>query len=87
MNLSFLLNLITFNNLVITTLLYFLTFQIQLNQMKVEAQLNNLPTIRNIAKLLMNSMYGRFGMHTGLVQQKFVETRQLDYITKHFEIL
>ena len=26
-------------------------------------------------------------MHTGLVQQKFVKPRQLDYITKHFEIL
>lgn len=33
-----------------------------LNQMKVDAQLNNQPTIRNLAKLLMNSMYGRFGL-------------------------
>jgi hypothetical protein len=55
--------------------------------MKIEAQNNNQPTIRNIAKLLMNSMYGRFGMHTGLVHQKFMEPRQLDYITEHFEIL
>lgn len=31
----------------------------KLNQMKVDAQLNEQPTIRNIAKLLMNSMYGR----------------------------
>ncbi len=36
----------------------------QLNSMKIEAQENNKPTIRNLAKLLMNSMYGRFGMHT-----------------------
>lgn len=33
---------------------------LELNAMKIEAQLNNQPTIRNIAKLLMNSMYGRF---------------------------
>ncbi len=65
----------------------FLDLITQLNRMKIEAQLNSQPTIRNIAKLLMNSMYGRFGMHTGLVQQKFVEPRQLDYITEHFEIL
>jgi hypothetical protein len=31
-----------------------------LNQMKIDAQLNKQPTIRNVAKLLMNSMYGRF---------------------------
>ena len=31
--------------------------------MKVEAQANNQSALRNIAKLLMNSMYGRFGMH------------------------
>lgn len=30
----------------------------QLNSMKIEAQLNNQPTIRNIAKLLLNSMFG-----------------------------
>nr|AGA14231.1 truncated DNA polymerase [Rhizophagus irregularis] len=59
----------------------------QLNEMKISAQKEGLPTIRNIAKLLMNSMYGRFGMHTGLVHQKFMEPRQLDYITEHFEIL
>lgn len=35
----------------------------QLNTMKIEAQLNKQPTIRNMAKLLMNSMYGRFGMN------------------------
>src|SRR4026208_628020 len=35
----------------------------QLNSMKIEAQVNRQPNIRNMAKLLMNSMYGRFGMH------------------------
>nr|AGJ98088.1 truncated plasmid-related DNA polymerase [Glomus sp. DAOM 240422] len=38
----------------------------KLNDMKIEAQLNKQPTIRNIAKLLMNSMYGRFGMQMPL---------------------
>lgn len=35
----------------------------RLNKMKVQAQLNNQPVLRNVAKLMMNSMYGRFGMH------------------------
>jgi hypothetical protein len=35
----------------------------QLNTIKVEAQLAGKPVLRNIAKLMMNSMYGRFGMH------------------------
>lgn len=35
----------------------------RLNAMKVEAQENKQPVLRNIAKLMMNSMYGRFGMH------------------------
>jgi len=35
----------------------------RLNEMKVMAQLEGRPALRNIAKLLMNSLYGRFGMH------------------------
>jgi len=31
--------------------------------MKVTAQLEGKPVIRNVAKLMMNSMYGRLGMH------------------------
>jgi hypothetical protein len=34
-----------------------------LNDMKVRAQKDGKPVLRNIAKLMMNSMYGRFGMH------------------------
>ena len=44
----------------------------KLNDMKVTAQLNNQPTIRNVAKLLMNSMYGRFGMHTKPMQTSLI---------------
>jgi len=35
----------------------------ELNEMKVEAQLAGEPVRRSIAKLLMNALYGRFGMH------------------------
>lgn len=35
----------------------------RLNKMKIEAQAAGQPVLRNIAKLMMNSMYGRFGMH------------------------
>jgi DNA polymerase elongation subunit (family B) len=37
-----------------------------LNQMKIEGQVQGKPTIRNLAKLLMNSMYGRFGLKPNL---------------------
>ncbi len=45
---------------------------LKLNDMKVQAQLDNQPTIRNLAKLLMNSMYGRFGMHTDELRYSFL---------------
>jgi hypothetical protein len=59
----------------------------QLNKMKIKAQENNQPTIRNISKLLMNSMYGRFGMHTENIHHKIVNTKQLTDIANHFSIL
>jgi DNA polymerase elongation subunit (family B) len=59
----------------------------KLNDMKVEAQLNNQPTIRNIAKLLMNSMYGRFGMHTEAIQSAIINPRQLNKYSLTFKIL
>jgi hypothetical protein len=31
--------------------------------MKVQAQVNDQPVLRSVVKLMMNSMYGRFGMH------------------------
>ena len=43
-----------------------------LNTMKVNAQLEGKPSLRNVAKLLMNSMYGRFGMHTEPVRDEIV---------------
>lgn len=59
----------------------------QLNSMKIQAQQDNKPTIRNIAKLLMNSMYGRFGMHTDNVRQAFLNTQQIVDLAKHYVIL
>nr|AFN42484.1 DNA polymerase B 2 [Rhizophagus irregularis] len=53
----------------------------QLNRMKIEAQLNNQPTIRNISKLLMNSMYGRFGMHPSLTNTSIWTQTQINSIT------
>jgi hypothetical protein len=35
----------------------------KLNQMKIQAQLDNKPSKRNLAKLMMNSSYGRFGLN------------------------
>jgi hypothetical protein len=52
----------------------------ELNDMKIQAQLNNQPTIRNIAKLLMNSMYGRFGMKTEYIKHQIVDTKGLEVL-------
>jgi hypothetical protein len=41
----------------------FATLIKRLNSMKVEAQAQGKPALRSLAKLLMNSLYGRFGMH------------------------
>ena len=59
----------------------------QLNHMKTEAQLNNQPTIRNIAKLLMNSMYGRFGMRSEAIENGFVNLNQLHQLAQKYNIL
>ena len=42
--------------------------------------------MRNIAKLLMNSMFGRFGMHTDLTQTKIVSYSERVKIGEHFTI-
>jgi len=55
--------------------------------MKIEAQLNNQPTIRNLAKLLMNSMYGRFGMHTDAVQSAIIPSTSFEMYSSNFEII
>lgn len=54
--------------------------------MKVMAQLNDQPTIRNVAKLLMNSMYGRFGMHTKPMQSSIINNNLLEHYSKVFQI-
>jgi len=60
---------------------------LELNAMKIEAQLNNQPTIRNIAKLLMNSMYGRFGMRTEYIKHEIVDTKGLEVLMTKYNIL
>jgi hypothetical protein len=54
--------------------------------MKIQAQLNGQPTIRNISKLLMNSMYGRFGMHTDNIRQVIVDATKLPQLSRDFSI-
>lgn len=55
--------------------------------MKITAQKENKPTIRNIAKLLMNSMYGRFGMHTELVKNAFFKREEIEGLSRKYNIL
>nr|AHJ10973.1 plasmid related DNA polymerase [Rhizophagus sp. DAOM 213198] len=64
----------------------FLELITQLNEMKITAQLNNQPTIRNLAKLLMNSMYGRFGMHPSLLKHNFWTTDEINEISSNWTI-
>ncbi|RGB22184.1 DNA polymerase B 2 [Rhizophagus diaphanus] len=59
----------------------FLDLITQLNSMKIEAQINKQPTIRNLAKLLMNSMYGRFGMHPSLSLHGIYSPEEMKKIT------
>lgn len=54
--------------------------------MKVEAQSNSQPTIRNLAKLLMNSMYGRFGMHPTLTLHGIYTSKQINKVTPAWKI-
>nr|AGJ98089.1 truncated plasmid-related DNA polymerase [Glomus sp. DAOM 240422] len=55
--------------------------------MKITAQLNKQPTIRNLAKLLMNSMYGRFGMHPSLSQTNIYTEEQLENLAQQWLLL
>nr|YP_008474718.1 truncated DNA polymerase [Glomus cerebriforme]AGJ98100.1 truncated DNA polymerase [Glomus cerebriforme] len=59
----------------------------KLNAMKVQAQKEGKPVLRNLAKLLMNSMYGRFGMHTPEVKHAIVNPQQLDDIVENYLVL
>jgi|ERR1043165_5448180 DNA polymerase elongation subunit (family B) len=55
--------------------------------MKINAQIEGRPVLRNIAKLLMNSMYGRFGMHTPELKHAIVNSLQLTDLIKNYQIL
>jgi hypothetical protein len=65
----------------------FLQLISQLNSMKIEAQLNKQPTIRNLAKLLMNSMYGRFGMHPSLQENHIYTEEQVLALNPFWDLL
>ena len=54
--------------------------------MKVNAQLEGKPSLRNVAKLLMNSMYGRFGMHTEPVRDEIVTLERAREIMKTYQV-
>jgi hypothetical protein len=54
--------------------------------MKVQAQMDNKPTIRNLAKLLMNSMYGRFGMHTDYLFHDILNQAQIALLSRDYTI-
>jgi hypothetical protein len=60
----------------------------RLNQMKVEAQLNEQPVLRNLAKLMqmMNSMYGRFGMHLDSEISEFLTLEEINSIAQNHTI-
>nr|AGA14206.1 truncated DNA polymerase [Rhizophagus irregularis]AGA14238.1 truncated DNA polymerase [Rhizophagus irregularis]AHX00135.1 hypothetical protein [Rhizophagus irregularis]AJK91342.1 plasmid related DNA polymerase [Rhizophagus aggregatus] len=57
-----------------------------LNDMKISAQKEGKPTIRNLAKLLMNSMYGRFGMHPSLTKHEIITEEQTQNICPHWQL-
>jgi len=52
--------------------------------MKITAQQEGRPAIRNIAKLLMNSMYGRFGMHVDQTMHVIVTEAQAQTIWANY---
>lgn len=55
--------------------------------MKVEAQDQGKPVLRSISKLYMNSMYGRFGMHTPELKHAIVNSQQLSDLMRDYAIL
>ncbi|RGB21644.1 DNA polymerase B 2 [Rhizophagus diaphanus] len=65
----------------------FLQLITQLNAMKIEAQMNNQPTIRNMAKLLMNSMYGRFGMHPSILETHIWNEEKIINLAPYWDLI
>lgn len=55
--------------------------------MKIDAHLNNQPTIRNIAKLLMNSMYGRFGLRVENIINEIIDLSELNTIMSKYNVI
>lgn len=55
--------------------------------MKVEAQIDNKPTIRNIAKLVNELYVRRFGMRTDATRVNLIDLEQLEGLGKQYLIL
>jgi hypothetical protein len=60
---------------------------LQLNRMKVEAQKSDRPALRNIAKLLMNSMYGQFGMHVDSTMHIILTAKEAEVIWANYHVV
>ncbi|CAI2189173.1 6142_t:CDS:2 [Funneliformis geosporum] len=58
-----------------------------LNKMKVEAQLAGESVKRSITKLMMNALYGRFGMHPTEGVATFVDQTGLNELVKAYTIM
>ena len=65
----------------------FLDLIIKLNQIKVDAQNSGKPVLRSIAKLLPNSMYGRFGMHTPPIKYAIMDHNGMSQLMKQYSRL
>lgn len=52
----------------------------------MQAQAANQPALRNVAKVLMNSMYGRFGMHVDNIAAQLVSTDKSREIMDTYQV-
>jgi hypothetical protein len=58
----------------------------RLNQLKIDAQAQGKPALRSLAKMLMNSLYGRFGMHPHTNKVLLADPAQAKQIASAFPI-
>jgi len=54
--------------------------------MKITAQKEGKSTIRNMAKLLMNSMYGRFGMHPSILETHIWTEEEIENLLPYWDL-
>jgi len=55
--------------------------------MKFNAQLEDRQALRNVAKLLMNSMYGRFGMHTEPIRDEIITLERRRQLMRELKVI